>query len=79
MSVDLTEFEALSGPRKKPCPLEQAIAKLKDENDVVKVRAAIAEPTQRINHQAISRWFRARKVRIEWQVVRSHRRCKCND
>lgn len=78
--ADLTEFERLSAPKKKPCPVPDAIAGLK-RKDATDVKGALERPAVAITNTAISKWFEIRGVAIGHATIRSHRcgSCTCAD
>lgn len=78
MSVDLTEFEALSGPRKRTvCRVGQAMAGM-DADARAQLVAACATPNAQIGSGAISKWLERRDFMVSVNQVTSHRRNQCS-
>lgn len=72
---DLSEFEALSHPRRTECGVKKALAQL-DAGDLAQLSAAL-EATH-ITGSAISTWLRSRGIRVAAQTINRHRRESCN-
>jgi hypothetical protein len=76
--VDLTEFTVLQAPKKKPCPVGDALRSLKPQ-DRRKLEAAL-EAEEQVAPGAIVQWLKARSFgSANPQFVSSHRKgtCKC--
>jgi hypothetical protein len=73
---DLSEFKALSKPKKPPCQIGQALKALGGgEADLL--RAALAEDRRIITPGAIVTWLERRSVSTNTSAVRSHRDGTC--
>lgn len=80
---DLSEFEALSQPKKPPCTMGLILAgeldpKLSPE-DVAKLEAAMATDMGVITNAAIAKWLESRGHSLHSQRVLTHRKgtCRC--
>lgn len=78
--VDLTEFIALSKPKKPLCVLGRAIPELKPA-DRAALEAALAQDKGIITNAAIRLWLAARGHEVKVQSIVSHRAgsCTCRD
>lgn len=77
-SPDLSEFLALSKPKKPRCRVAVVLGELQaPENE--KLEAALATDQGVIPNVAVSKWLEARGHDVGWQNVLSHRagRCSC--
>jgi hypothetical protein len=78
--VNLSEFEALSRPKKRLCPLAGALDALPaDESG--QLAAALREDVRVITTSAIITWLGRRGHQANVSAVTSHRRgtCSCAD
>lgn len=79
---DLAEFEALSAPRKRTCPLGVALKKL-GSVEAEQLRAALALDKGTITGPAIIQWLKRRDLGdgVSPGFVASHRAgtCSCHD
>lgn len=73
---DLAEFEGLSAPRRRPCPVPDAVAKLTPD-EATALKAALAEPADVITNVAIEKWCERRGVTLGHAWIRSHRKTTC--
>jgi hypothetical protein len=78
-SPDLSEFEKLSHPKKRLCPLAGALDSVGDERAAL--AAALSKHKGEISGSAIVTWLERRGVTVNQQFVASHRRrtCTCFD
>ena len=75
--VDLSEFEALSRPKKRACPIAKAIEELaKTERE--QLIAALAVQNHEIGAGAIEAWLKRRGHVCNTQRVMSHRKGTCS-
>jgi hypothetical protein len=76
---DLAEFEALSVPKKRTCPLGLALGAL-DETEAEQLRAALALDKGRITGAAIIQWLKRRNLGdgVSPGFVASHRAGTCS-
>lgn len=77
---DLSEFERLSQPRRRPCPLAAVLRELKGP-DSASLKAALASDKNVITSSAISQWLERRGHKVNGQSISCHRRsvCSCHD
>ncbi len=73
---DLSEFEKLSKPKKKPCAVN-AVIELLEDLPAKQLHAALERPDTHITNAAISQWLDTRGHSIAWQMIASHRRKAC--
>lgn len=80
---DLSEFEALSQPKKRPCSLGLIIAgelePALSPDDLAKLDAALATDQGIITNAAIAKWLEGRGHSLHSQRVLTHRKgtCRC--
>ena len=78
---DLSEFHQLARLTNghKPCPVGDALAVIKDQQDLDAVAAAMAASKDEIPTGAIIRWFARRGFEVSVAGVTAHRtgKCKC--
>jgi hypothetical protein len=79
-TVDLSEFEKLSRPKKPLCRVGAALVALPDEEAVL-LRAALEEDQRILTGSAIVTWLARRGLDANQQSVGAHRRgcCTCAD
>jgi hypothetical protein len=78
--IDLSEFEALSKPKRPPCAVGVALSTL-EKAEAAKLMAACDRPMSTITNAAIQKWLKARGHETTVQLVTSHRKatCSCGD
>jgi hypothetical protein len=79
---DLSEFIALSKPRRLQCAFGRVLAdNTLNAADRASLDAALNAPTAQIPHTAIARWLQGRGIRVSDFTVGRHRRheCSCDD
>jgi hypothetical protein len=78
--LDLSEFQALSKPRKPLCAVGAALGAL-PADEAGALRAALAEDVRIITTSAIITWLARRDQSANVSAVTSHRRgtCTCAD
>lgn len=74
MSVDLSEFVALSKPRRVECTMSKALRELKPAKRA-QLTAALAEDG--ITNAAISAWLAQHEIKVTAPTVSRHRRKDC--
>ncbi len=79
-SVDLSDFLALSKPKRKLCPIGAALGEL-DATAGAQLQAACAQDIGIITGSAIGQWLKARGIEANPNQIASHRRgtCTCHD
>ena len=77
---DLSEFEKLSQPRRKPCAVGHALESL-DRQEAEQLAAAIGADQGVITNAAIQKWLEPRGYRTSAQAISSHRKgtCRCGE
>ena len=75
MTADLTEFEALSAPRRTECTVKKLLADL-DGQELADFKAALDAP--HITHAAISQWLKNRGHQLSGHTVGRHRKGACS-
>lgn len=73
---DLSEFDALSAPKRKPCAVKAAVEQL-GEDDRVNVTGALHAPMSRITAGAIEKWFAKRNHTVNQNAITVHRKARC--
>lgn len=76
-SPDLSEFEALAQPRKRPCQIGVASEALTPE-DAAKLAAACEADRAVINNSAIRKWLKIRDLDASINGITSHRSGTCS-
>lgn len=80
--VDLTEFYRYSKPKKPPCKIGVALAKMKPQPRA-QLTAALATDNSVITAMAVVTWLEKRVPELDYvaQNITSHRqgKCSCND
>lgn len=78
--VDISEFEKLSKPRRKPCAVGHAMESL-DRAEAEQLRAAVAADQGVITNAAVEKWLLTRGYKTSAQAVSSHRKgtCRCGE
>lgn len=76
--MDLSEFEALGGPRRASCQVGLALATL-SETETAQLSAALEERV-RIGDGAIAKWLGRRDMSVSVSAVTHHRNgtCRCD-
>lgn len=78
---DLSEFERLSHPRNPPCAmgliLTGELTPQLDDDDLVKLEAAMAKDQGVITNAAIAKWLAQRGHDLHSQRVMTHRKGTC--
>jgi hypothetical protein len=77
MPADLSEFVALSQPKKKQCPLSGVLEVL-PADEAAMLRAALAEDVRTITTSAVIKWLERRDMAANVSQVTSHRRGTCS-
>lgn len=74
---DLSEFLALSRPKRQPCQIAGARDKLDNDEQAAQLDAALATDKGIIPGPAIRQWLAARGLDVSESAVSSHRRGVC--
>lgn len=74
---DLSEFLALSQPKKPACSVCTARAQL-SKQEQASLDAACKTHVQRITNKAIVYWLEKRGHKVVWQMVLHHRQGNCS-
>lgn len=77
---DLSEFFALSRPKRRPCPLGFVFGTL-DDAEAASLKAALDTDVSIITAAAVVDWLARRNHDVTFAAVTNHRkrRCSCND
>jgi hypothetical protein len=79
--ADLSEFEALSKPRKPPCAVCKVLegrSPAVSGEDLESLKAALATEQNVITNAAIAKWLAVRGHQVHSQRVLSHRKGLCS-
>lgn len=76
-SPDLSEFAALSRPKKPPCQVGVARAALRLDSERAQLDAACAEHRNVITAGAIAAWLDLRGQQVNASAVTAHRKNTC--
>jgi hypothetical protein len=74
--VNLSEFEALSRPKRPRCPIGEALSVL-PEDEAAQLVAAVATDRHVITASAVVTWLKRRDLSANVSAVTSHRRDTC--
>lgn len=77
MSEDLSEFIALSRPRRLECSVKTALRHLPAAQRRKVIDAFAADPGL-ITHQAISDWLKQHNVDVRANTIARHRKGRCS-
>jgi hypothetical protein len=75
MPVDLSEFEKLSHPKKRLCPLAGALDSVGDERPALEAALAADD---RVSAGGVVSWLKRRGVTANNSAVVHHRNGRCN-